>query len=65
MEVLLEIANHSLAWIPVRPQERVIVTNAVQTLSNVLLTEVTTFIAGCQGLNGLFFAFDVLLNFAA
>ena len=41
MEVLLQVPNHLIAWIPIRPQESMVVTNTIQTLSQILLTEVS------------------------
>lgn len=62
MEVLLQEANHTLTRIAVGSQEGVVVTNGIQTLSNVLLREAISLIARCKRFDGPFFAFDILLN---
>ena len=64
MEVLLQIRNHPIARISVRPQERVIVADAVQALADLLLRERAAVVLAREGLDGAFFRLDVPLDLA-
>jgi hypothetical protein len=64
MEILCQVFDHPITWVAVGTQEGVVVTYAVQTLTDAVLTQALLFVAGCEHFNGAFFGLDVLLDFA-
>lgn len=63
MKVLLQMRNHLLARIPVHSQERMVVTDAVQTLSQIVLRQLPLLgVARGKLLNSAFFGFDLSLD---
>ena len=62
VEVLLEVCNHAVAWIAVRAQERMVITDGVDALANLLLVETLAGIARRERLDCALLALDILLD---
>lgn len=65
VKVRLEIMDHAIARIAICPQECMVVSNAVQTLADLLLVETLALIARSKRLDRTLFALDILLNVAS
>ena len=65
MEVLLQVSNHLIARIPIRPQESMVVTNTVKALADLLLAEILALVLRSKRLYRTLLRFDLLLDVAS
>jgi hypothetical protein len=62
---LLQVCNHALAWIAVCAEEGMVVADAVQALSDILVGKTTTGVSVRESLDGTLLVLDVFLDFTS
>lgn len=62
MEIMFEVLDHTIARISVYPQEGVVISNTIKTLSQLFLCEPSPRVFRGKHLYGLLLALDVTLN---
>lgn len=65
VKVRFEVTNHAVTRITIRPQEGVVISKAVETLTDLFLVQTLALIARRKRLDRTLLALDILLNLAS